>query len=977
MNAAATGSDGSPARWWRFPAAAGLLIALYYVFLPTVALRLVASGVVLIVAPSLIVWGVARFHPERPRAWYLLSGAVVLAGAGDLTRGISAWPSGVDHLSPLAAAFYIGAYVLEVGAVTDMTTARWGRQSQMDLVDGLVVAVAVALASWKLLVAPHASAGGLGDDAAFVSMLVPTMSVTLVWIVWRFLTRPRPGPFAGRVVLVAFALLAIGAIAALAVSEGLTESASLWFIGVFPFADLLLCVAALHPSMRAMTVAPGERRRRSVLGRVVTFGAASSVGIAAMISAARSGQPAAVIGGAVLVLLVVVRLAMALYATDDELRRRVRIETRFRSVLESLEEGVLVQDDQGRILEANAAAARITGVNVDELKSSARAPEWRAVTPNGGPLPGELRPGRTALQTGEAQIGVELGMARPDGTLRWIELNAIPMVMPTGESDPVVVSSFRDITERLNAERVRAELAAIVESSTEAIISRALDGRITSWNPAAEQLYGYTASEATGGSIPTLIPAERQSEGEQLFTKIGSGVAIPSFDTQRLHKNGNLIDVSVSMSPIWDAHGYRIGSASIHVDITERTRLAALAEENRRRLVEAEAVAREQSLRRSAAEHASAAKNEFLSRMSHELRTPLNAVLGFGQLLALSGLSSSDAEHVDRIVEGGRHLLALINEVLDIAHIESGHLTMHVEPIAAADAVRQATNLIAPVAASRRIDVRFAPPDHDLWVTADRKRLQQIMLNLLSNAVKYNTLGGRIDIAVSAPSADKVEIAVTDTGPGIAADQLERVFEPFERIGAEQTDVEGTGVGLTVVRALVEAMHGDIVAESVLGVGSTFRVQLPLACSAGQPAGILEGHADDEPGAEPLIEVLYIEDNQANRVLMKHILSTRPNVHLRTANDGGSGLDLVGTNRPDLVLLDVHLPDMDGPEVLERLRSDAATRDIPVVAVTAGAGSDTRHQLKVLGLDHFLTKPFDLAELFAIIDDVATRAPIG
>jgi PAS domain S-box-containing protein len=587
----------------------GVIVALYYLLLPLVAYRLVASGAMLEAGAVVVLGGVARFRPRRARAWYLLAGAVALAGLGDLAHGIAVWPSSLDRLPPIAGLCYLGAYVLQIGAVTGMTTARWGLRSFMDLVDGLVVAVAVALASWELLVAPHASAVGIEADAGFLSLLLPTMSVTLVWMVWRFLTRPRPGPFAGGVVLTAFLLMAIGAIAALAVSQGLTQDPSLWFLGVFPFANLLLCSAALHPSMRNLTEPVDDQRPRAVWGRIATLGVASATGIGVIIQATREVDTAAVTGGVILVLLVVLRLAMVLYVMDDELRRRFRLETRYRSVLQSLEEGVVVQDDAGRVLDANPAAARITGVNLDDLTGSPFAPDWQAVTVDGVPLPPERRPGRIALATGESRTGVELGVVHPDGTVRWIELNISPVTMPAGEPDQLVVASFRDITERL--------------------------------------------------------------------------------------------------------------------------RLAEVATLSRQRVTEAELAAKEQALKRAAAEQASRAKNEFLSRMSHELRTPLNAVLGFGQLLALADLPGDNAEHVERILSGGHHLLELINEVLDISRIESGHLAINIEPVAVTEAVDRAVTLIQPLAASHGIDVRPSIGHSTLWMHADRQRFQQVMLNLL------------------------------------------------------------------------------------------------------------------------------------------------------------------------------------------------------------------------------------------------------
>ena len=371
-----------------------------------------------------------------------------------------------------------------------------------------------------------------------------------------------------------------------------------------------------------------------------------------------------------------------------------------------------------------------------------------------------------------------------------------------------------------------------------------------------------------------------------------------------------------------------------------------------------------------AAEAANRAKSEFLSRMSHELRTPLNGVLGFAQLLELDVLSARQRESVEHILKGGRHLLRLIDEVLDLARIETGKLSVSLEPVLAGEAIRGALDLIRPQAAAR--EVTLAPEiTGDVFVRADRQRLQQVLLNLLSNAVKYNHDGGTVTISC-APAAEpgRVRVAVTDTGPGIAPAMQERLFTPFDRLGAEQTGIEGTGLGLSLSRRLVEAMGGRLLVDSRPGDGATFIVEL----AAAEAPAVAAPPVDDAgvTAAPPPIQgtVLYVEDNLANLRLVERVLGRRPGLTLLSAMQGSHGLELARSHRPGLVLLDLHLPDLRGDELLARLRRDARTRDIPVVVLSADATAGQIRQLLAAGARAYLTKPLDVTELLGLVDEV-------
>ncbi len=373
------------------------------------------------------------------------------------------------------------------------------------------------------------------------------------------------------------------------------------------------------------------------------------------------------------------------------------------------------------------------------------------------------------------------------------------------------------------------------------------------------------------------------------------------------------------------------------------------------------------------ADQANRAKSEFLSRMSHELRTPLNAILGFAQLLGISNLSLNDRESVEQISKAGRHLLGLINEVLDIARIESGRIDLSLEAINPMDIVTESLDLIRPLAVQSGIQLLMNEDlsENRLRITADRQRLKQILINLLSNAVKYNKKAGSVRVWLELAGAERLRINITDTGLGISDGKLEQLFVPFERLGAEQSRIEGSGIGLALSKRLIEAMTGLIGVSSRPGEGSTFYIELPIATevlSTANAQSSSELKSEDQP-LKP-ITVVYIEDNPANIRLVQLILANRPNATLLTATDGLSGLELVRQEQPNVVLLDLHLPDIEGHEVLNRLQADVKTKNIPVVILSADANPEQTAKLLEAGAQQYLTKPFDVRTFLKVLDEV-------
>ncbi len=391
-------------------------------------------------------------------------------------------------------------------------------------------------------------------------------------------------------------------------------------------------------------------------------------------------------------------------------------------------------------------------------------------------------------------------------------------------------------------------------------------------------------------------------------------------------------------------------------------------------------------LARLTAENANRAKSEFLSSMSHELRTPLNAIMGFGQLLANTTIALPEAkrqEFTRHIVNAGSHLLDLINEILDLARIESSNVMLSLEPVALDEVLQECRTMIGPTAQRRHIRLLF-PQDLKEWVVADRTRLRQVLLNLLSNAVKYNRDKGSVIVDVFTETAGSVRIAVQDTGAGLRPDQLASLFQPFNRLGQEAGKVEGTGIGLVVTKRLVELMGGTIAVKSTAGVGCVFSIELKAAAQVQAPvaapasseaAGVATRVAPEIDAARPL--VLHVEDNPANLRLVREILDLRGDLRQISAPDARLGIDLARAHLPQIILLDINLPGLSGLEALALLRADPATARIPVVAITANAMAGDVSRGLAAGFFRYVTKPIDMARLNDAIDAALAAAEIA
>jgi CheY-like chemotaxis protein/anti-sigma regulatory factor (Ser/Thr protein kinase) len=348
----------------------------------------------------------------------------------------------------------------------------------------------------------------------------------------------------------------------------------------------------------------------------------------------------------------------------------------------------------------------------------------------------------------------------------------------------------------------------------------------------------------------------------------------------------------------------------------------------------------------------------------------LNSILGFAQILKMNQLPERPRECVDHIMKGGTHLLGLIDEVLDIARIEAGRMSLSSEPVLISDSVDQVLDMVRPLADTRNIVLTFNRPRSQQHVLADRQRLHQVLLNLLSNAVKYNQEGGRVEVSCIKGQAGHLRVSVRDTGAGISEADQTRLFAPFERLSANQSEVQGTGLGLALSKRLMEAMGGSIGLTSLPGQGSTFWIELHCVEAPEEVvrrqelvSAIEIKHA---PGTRT---VLYIEDNLSNMRLMEHIVSYRPHIRLVPAMQGRLGLELAHEHRPDLILLDLHLPDLTGDDVLKKLQADPKTSEIPVVMISADATPGQVKRLLAAGVAAYVTKPLNVEKLLKVFDD--------
>jgi PAS domain S-box-containing protein len=641
------------------------------------------------------------------------------------------------------------------------------------------------------------------------------------------------------------------------------------------------------------------------------------------------------------------------------------------AILNSANFSIIATDEKGVIQLFNVGAERMLGYAAAEVVNQitpAHISDPLEVVARAVVLSRELSttiaPGFEALVF-KASRGIE-------------DIYELTYIRKDGSSFPAVVSvtALRDAEGRIigylligtdNSARKEVEeqlrwteesFRLMVESVTDyAIVMLDPAGRVLSWNGGAQRIKGYSAEEIVGQRFHRFYPHEDIDRGTpQRDLDAVTAKGRLEDEGWRVRKDGSTFWANVVFTAIRDQTGNLRGFAMLTRDLTERRKVEA-----------------ELTNAKSAAEKANLAKSDFLSSMSHELRTPLNAILGFAQLMESDSPrpTPSQKESIDRIMQAGWYLLELINEILDLAMIESGRLAWSLEPVSLTEVMLECRDMIEPQAQKRGIRVTFPELDSPCFIKADRTRVKQVFINLLSNAIKYNQAGGSVVVECSASASQRVRVSFKDTGGGLSPEKLEHLFQPFNRLGQEASAEEGTGIGLVVTKRLVELMGGAIGVASTVGQGSVFWIE--LVTTAAPKLGV--GEADLVVPAQPQVRndapvrsLLYVEDNPANLRLIEQIIARRPDMRLLSASSGTLGIELARAELPDVILMDINLPGMSGIKAMQILRADTATAHIPIVALSANAiPRDIERGLEA-GFFRYLTKPIKVPEFMETLD---------
>jgi PAS domain S-box-containing protein len=503
---------------------------------------------------------------------------------------------------------------------------------------------------------------------------------------------------------------------------------------------------------------------------------------------------------------------------------------------------------------------------------------------------------------------------------------------------------------------------SLIESNIDALITTDPAGIITDVNKQMEALTGCTRDELIGAPFKNCFTDPERAEAG--IKRVLSGNKVTDYELTARARDGKETVVSYNATTFHDRDRKLQGVFAAARDVTERKRFERALQESNVELARAKA----------AAEKANLAKSDFLSSMSHELRSPLNAILGFAQLINSDSPPPTPTQtaSIDQILHAGWYLLELINEILDLAQIESGKLALSREPTSLSEVMLECQAMIEPQGQQRGITMTFPQSGIPYFVDADRTRLKQVLINLLSNAIKYNQANGTVvvDYVVSAPG--RLRVSVRDSGAGLSPDMLTQLFQPFNRLGRETSREEGTGIGLVMSKRLVELMGGTIGVASTIGSGSVFWFELnsvgaPQLADAdlATPAAIVQ--APVQPGA-PLRTLLYVEDNPANLKLVEQLIDRRPDMRLLVAGDGDLGIQLARANHPEVILMDINLPGISGIEALKILREDPETTHIPVVALSANAMPRDIEKGLQAGFFRYLTKPIKVDEFMNTLD---------
>lgn len=635
------------------------------------------------------------------------------------------------------------------------------------------------------------------------------------------------------------------------------------------------------------------------------------------------------------------------YDVVDALQRS---ETMFRLLAENSSDLVFRAGPDRRLTWVSPSIERVLGWTPDELVGSPMTDRMRE------DYVARTETDRVALYSGHDPTpadGYLFEIRHKDGSWRWFWGRGQPVCDASGTPDGTV-AGLRDVTELVVMQQ---RFRAIAENASDLVFETTIDGTITWITQSVDRLLGFAPDTLVGTELVHIVhPEDRAS-----FVESGIPAGLRPYAAVRsrfVHEDGSATWMGVNSRLIVDGNGEpvgRAGSARYIHDTVLAERALAEAERHSRQL------ALQYQLASESAENANRAKTVFLSLMSHELRTPLNAIAGFGELLDMELLNTEQREWLAHMNAAASHMVRLIDDIFELSRTESGLAAIDLQQLEVADAAREALDLLSRRAAAAGITL------HDecssALAIADRQRVVQIVANLVSNAIKYNRSGGSVTVSTGLDEA-MVFVDVTDTGVGLDAAQLQQLAMPFQRLGGEHGTIEGTGIGLTLSRGLAAAMRGRIEIESTVGVGSTFRLLLP---SADDGAGEVDTEGAEPSPGRPL-SVVCIEDDPRTAALIRLMVGLWPDVTMSTATDGAAGVHAVASARPDLVILDLGLPDMSGEDAVRELRATEHGADLLVAVLSGDLAPEQRERLRSLGVDHFLAKPARVEELLALFD---------
>lgn len=641
----------------------------------------------------------------------------------------------------------------------------------------------------------------------------------------------------------------------------------------------------------------------------------------------------------------------------------------YRSVAAAISDGLVVVTPTLTVIAVNAAACAVLGVDDTAIVGSTRPWPFEFLAADGGPLAHEAHPVRRIARGGRPLSREVHALRRPDGQRRWIELNAHPLQMGHKGTPLSIVLTFRDITQQRSAEQ--ALVAAeerwhfALEGSGDGVWDWDTEAGVVYYSPRWKRMLGHDDSELsdTLDEWRTRVhPDDLPRVMGELQRHLRGETAVYQSEHRMRHRDGSLLWVLDRGKVVSrGAGGQPLRVVGTQSDVTGARQA-------------------EQALRdKQAAELASAAKSQFLSRMSHEMRTPLNAVIGFAQLMRMTqggGPGTELGAYAEHVLDAGEHLLALINDVLDLQKVEEGAMALSLSPIALDEIVLRTLELLQPAAAARNVtfDNRLA---RDTWVRADVQRLRQIVLNIASNAIKYNHPGGTVRVSVESSTQSHIIMAIEDTGPGMTTDQMARLFQPFERLGRETSNIEGTGLGLIIARSLARAIGGRLEVSSTAGEGTRVSIELQRAEAPDTPQHhptSMAASEDTPPSAQLPLRMLYVEDNRINAILFEGALRMHnSNVELRVAEDGAEAIALAREWTPEVLVLDAHLPGMSGFDVLQQLRQLPGLDTAPAYMCSADAMPEDVQRAYEAGFIGYWTKPIDISAMLSDIDRIADR----